>query len=202
MNNKYKTTAEVASELINSEVKKKVGHSLFNGTEAELVAMSNQAKSFLENPEAAIVEISRGMAIVSKAVVSFNILGNPRNYDYSFGKVFTDKDRENSLKILMEEIKELDEAMKDDNQTEMVDAFCDIMVVVLGLALKSGLLYETVMSYPFVCHNNLLKLKETEDGLFYADVKNGKIQKPEGFEGIKINKIFPYLSSGKEVNNG
>lgn len=202
MNNKYKTTAEVASELVDSGVEKRVGHSLFNGTEAELVAMSNQAKSFLENPEAAVMEISRGMAIVSKAIVSFNILGNPRNYDYSFGKVFTDKDRENSLKILMEEVKELDEAMKDDNQTEMVDAFCDIMVVVMGLALKSGLLYETVMSYPFVCHNNLLKLKETEDGLFYADIKNGKIQKPEGFAGIKINEIFPYLNSGKEANNG
>lgn len=202
MNNKYKTTAEVASELIDFEVKKDVGQSLFKGTEDELIAMSKQVRSFLENPEAAILEIYKGMAFVSKAVVSFNVLGNPKDYDYSFGKVFTDKDRENSLKILMEEIKELDEAMKADNQTEMVDAFCDIMVVVMGLALKSGLIYETVMSYPFVCHNNLLKLKETEDGLFYADIKDGKIQKPEGFEGIKINKIFPHLNSGKESNNG
>ena len=126
MNNKYKTTAEVASGMVNSEVKKEVGHSLFKGTEDELIARSKQARSFLENPEAAIIEIYKGMAAVSKAVVAFNLLGNPRDYDYSFGKVFTDKDRENSLKILMEEIKELDEAMKDDNQTEMVDAFCFI----------------------------------------------------------------------------
>lgn len=198
MNKTYKTTAEVAAQegLIETDLKiEDISIPVNDEVKLELsnkvrLALTDQTGDFLDTTGYGIAEAASATAI-------FNILGNGPGIDYSFGATKTDEEIENSIKILEEEFKEMIAGMRNRDNVELLDGACDIIVVVLGIVLKHGLLPLLPAAFSLVSHNNLLKLTENPDtGVFEAIRKNGKIQKPEGFEPLDLGKLIPFLKGG------
>jgi NTP pyrophosphatase (non-canonical NTP hydrolase) len=72
------------------------------------------------------------------------------------------------LKLIREEVKELEEAVKDNDYVETVDALVDIMYVVLGMASRIGI--DMDIAFDIVHRNNMSKLCKTK-GAAQASVK-------------------------------
>lgn len=161
---------------------------------------SKATEGFLNNPEPKLIQVVNSFQTISDLTAGFNILGNPRNYDYSITKDSNSEDGRFSLKILQEEVNELGKALEENDRAELVDAVADVIVVAIGIALKFGVLEETAAAFAMISHNNLLKLKKGEDGNYYADRVNGKIQKPEGFVPHDVTTYIPYLKKGENNN--
>lgn len=200
MNKQYKTTEEVAVALgLTDPERYDIGGGPAFNPETDLRGVSESVKRFLKTPEFKLREVFFGLQTSLQLVSAFNYLGNPRDYNYQQGVAKTPEEVSQSVAILTEEVKELSKAMEENNLAEIVDGVCDVIYVALGIALKYDLDYETLVSFPLVCHNNLLKLKEDAEGNFYADIVNGKIQKPEGFVGLDLSKMIPTLKGGENA---
>jgi NTP pyrophosphatase (non-canonical NTP hydrolase) len=65
------------------------------------------------------------------------------------------------LKLIREEVKELEQAVKDKDYTETVDALADIMYVVLGMGARIGVNMDE--AFNLVHENNMSKLCKTEE---------------------------------------
>lgn len=76
--------------------------------------------------------------------------------------ILTDpKQVEFCLKLIREEVKELEQAVKDGNYVEMVDALADILYVVYGAGCRIGMDMDKV--FAVVHENNMSKLCSTEE---------------------------------------
>ena len=64
------------------------------------------------------------------------------------------------LKLIREEMKELEQAVKDNDYVEMVDALADILYVVYGAGCRIGMNMDKV--FDLVHENNMSKLCSTE----------------------------------------
>lgn len=65
------------------------------------------------------------------------------------------------LKLIREEMGELEQAVKDSNYVEMVDALADILYVVYGAGCRIGM--DMDKAFALVHENNMSKLCSTED---------------------------------------
>jgi len=65
------------------------------------------------------------------------------------------------LKLIREEMKELEDAVKDKNYIETVDALTDILYVVYGMGCRIGI--DMDKSFDLVHNNNMSKLCNTEE---------------------------------------
>lgn len=65
------------------------------------------------------------------------------------------------LKLIREEVKELEQAVKDKDFVETVDALADIMYVVLGMGCRIGANMDR--AFDLVHENNMSKLCKTEE---------------------------------------
>jgi len=65
------------------------------------------------------------------------------------------------LKLIREEMKELEQAVKDNDYVETVDALADIMYVVLGMGCRIGV--DMDVAFNLVHENNMSKLCLTEE---------------------------------------
>lgn len=65
------------------------------------------------------------------------------------------------LKLIREEVKELEQAVKDKDYVETVDALADIMYVILGMGCRIGANMDR--AFDLVHENNMSKLCKTEE---------------------------------------
>ena len=65
------------------------------------------------------------------------------------------------LKLIREEVKELEQAVKDKDYVEVVDALCDITYVVFGFSCRIGVNLDT--AFNLVHENNMSKLCKTAE---------------------------------------
>jgi len=65
------------------------------------------------------------------------------------------------LKLIREEVSELETAVKENDYIEMVDALADILYVVYGMGARIGM--DMDVAFDMVHKNNMSKLCETED---------------------------------------
>lgn len=104
------------------------------------------------------------MAFFQK-VVDFNVQFGVLNSNNLTPKLdIFDKDPaqvEFCMKLIREEMKELEEAVKDKDYVETIDALADIIYVVLGMSSRVGMDMNT--AFNLVHDNNMSKLCLTEE---------------------------------------
>lgn len=96
-------------------------------------------------------------------VKDFCICGNHPIYDQNQTNIFDDKpDRVNlRLKLIQEETKELEQAIKEKNFTEVIDALSDILYVVYGAGHEFGI--DLDKTFNLVHESNMTKFCKTEE---------------------------------------
>ena len=99
----------------------------------------------------------------NEKVVEFAQQFGVKGYDYPNTKVFTeDPDLvEFRMNLIREEMKELEDAVKDNDYTEMVDALSDILYVVYGMGISMGV--DLDKAFAIVHDSNMSKLCKTEE---------------------------------------
>jgi NTP pyrophosphatase (non-canonical NTP hydrolase) len=65
------------------------------------------------------------------------------------------------LKLIREEVRELEDAVKDNDYVEMIDALTDILYVVYGMGARVGM--DMDKAFALVHENNMSKLCATEE---------------------------------------
>jgi hypothetical protein len=124
------------------------------------------------------------------------------------------------IKVVVEEVKELEKAFAEKNSVEMLDGVCDAFVTVAGLMQKmqkAG--FNVNKAIERVCLNNMEKyptqmlshdldvyyekgwdvLYNNEYDCYVLKDKNGKIRKPDGFVPVEISDLVPDNFFGGDV---
>ncbi|ABF57477.1 gp23 [Corynebacterium phage P1201] len=96
-----------------------------------------------------------------------------------------DEDRELALVIIREEVDELEEALKEGDEVEVVDAVCDIIFTALGAAAKAD-----VSQYIEACMLEVMRSNNSKlEGK--REVKpNGKLGKGAKYRPPQIGEIM------------
>ena len=103
------------------------------------------------------------------------------------------------LSLLAEELKELEQAIKDEDIVEVADALCDLQYVLAGAVLEFGLGEKFNALFEEVQRSNMSKACHTK-GEADATVKHYK--EKEGVEGIikeKGGKFLVYRASDNKT---
>lgn len=129
------------------------------------------------------------------------------------------KDLMNQLKLIREEVDELDDALNDNLPVSALDGVVDILVTTLGMLQKFQKMgCDTLSALEDTAGNNLSKYPTTEDiaiqtgqhyafpvtidynsryDLFVIKDEDGKVRKPVGFKPNDLSKYVP-----KELREG
>lgn len=89
--------------------------------------------------------------------------------------------------LLMEEVRELNQAMKELDEVEILDAGVDILYIVLGTMYEAGVLDKFSQAWDLVHSNNMTKLDE--NGKVHKN-ENGKVIKPANYKPVNLNQLF------------
>lgn len=92
-----------------------------------------------------------------------------------------------ALNLIGEEFTELREAVYANDKVETLDAICDIMVTVWGLAAKAGLNQYVAEAFAEVMRSNWSKADENGKAIYY---ENGKIAKSDRYSPPDLEKIM------------
>lgn len=93
-------------------------------------------------------------------------------------------------KLLMEEVLELEEAVKTGYIVDAADGMADVLYIVFGTALEMGLAGVLEECFLEVHRSNMSKLGPDGKPIFRAD---GKVLKPETYSPPELGKIiFPH----------
>lgn len=109
----------------------------------------------------------------------------PENPGASLDKWYSDDDyRIKAMDLIREEVNELDQAVRDTDSVEILDAVADILFVLAGLVEKAGLgeYVEEVMEEVIRSNNT----KIARDGEEQVKDANGKIGKPATYSPPNI----------------
>lgn len=100
------------------------------------------------------------------------------------------KDRDLAMTIIREEVDELEEALKDGDEVEVVDAVCDIIFTVLGAAAKAH-----VSQYIGACMVEVMRSNNSKlEG--EREVKpNGKLGKGPNYRPPQIGDVMARVDS-------
>lgn len=93
--------------------------------------------------------------------------------------------RWSAMSLIREEVDELEEAVKTDDEVEMLDAVADIMFTLYGLVAKAGLDEFVDEAFYEVVRSNWTKHVENP---VYDE--NGKVGKPDTYEPPRIKEII------------
>lgn len=93
--------------------------------------------------------------------------------------------RQLALDILVEEVEELKQAVKDIDDVELMDAAADIMFTLFGLVAKSGMSGALEQVFSEVVASNLSKFQGEREQL-----PNGKLGKGSEYQPPQIKKIL------------
>jgi predicted HAD superfamily Cof-like phosphohydrolase len=89
-------------------------------------------------------------------------------------------------KLIKEEVKELKEAIKLKNTTEILDALIDILVVTIGAGHSMGFNMEGAWNE--VMKTNFAKINSETGKVIKRE--DGKVLKPEGWEEPKLEEFL------------
>lgn len=92
------------------------------------------------------------------------------------------------LRLLREEIQELEDAYNENNIVEVLDALCDIQVVLNGAVAEAGLLHIFKQAMDEVCDSNDSKF--LEDGSALLREGDNKIMKGPNYIAPDLLKIL------------
>jgi hypothetical protein len=141
-----------------------------------------------------------------------NIAGNLSNVDAN--------SLEAQIKVVVEEVKELEKAYADKDAVGLLDGVCDAFVTVVGLMQKmQSAGFDVDKAIERVCINNLEKyptqmlssdldkyyqkgwdvLYNNEYDCYALKDKNGKVRKPDGFVPVEISDLVPVNFFGGEA---
>lgn len=87
---------------------------------------------------------------------------------------YSDEHVELALSLVDEEVEELREACLHEDKVEMLDAVCDILVTVFGLAAKAGINQYIPEAFREVMNSNWSKLDADGNPVYYESGKIGK----------------------------
>lgn len=110
-------------------------------------------------------------------------------------RMVSSQDFELQRNLLEEEIQELDTAFYQRDMVEVVDALVDIQYILLGMVCRFGLQHEFVRGFEEVNENNMTKIFDSEGKLIVKFREDGKILKPEGYQSVNLENVFPYLKT-------
>ncbi len=98
-----------------------------------------------------------------KKVIEFNVqFDNIKYFDDSL--VFNPVVAENCMKLIREELKEYEKAVKESDRLEQLDALCDLKYVALGFCARIGINYDK-LKYDYKDYADLLKASFNTDDL-------------------------------------
>lgn len=106
---------------------------------------------------------------------------------------FDDEHMELAMSLVEEEVKELGEACLDNDKVEMLDAVCDILVTVFGLAAKAGINQYIPETFREVMNSNWSKLDADGNPVYYD---SGKIGKSDLYYPPNISEIIEGIDEG------
>lgn len=89
--------------------------------------------------------------------------------------------------LLLEEVEELEVAINQKDQVEILDAGVDILYIVLGTMHEAGVLDKFSEAWDLVHDNNMTKLGE--DGKVVKN-ENGKVIKPSNYKPVDLKILF------------
>lgn len=95
--------------------------------------------------------------------------------------------RELALQLIEEEVSELREAVEAKDEVETLDAICDILVTVFGLAAKADLSDVIQDGFDEVMRSNWSKLDADGNPVYY---ENGKIGKSDQYTPPDLRKVI------------
>lgn len=98
-----------------------------------------------------------------------------------------------ALNLIGEEFAELREAVYANDKVETLDAICDIMVTVWGLAAKAGLNQYVADAFTAVMRSNWSKADENGKPIYY---ENGKIAKSDRYSPPDLKKVMREVDGG------
>lgn len=101
-----------------------------------------------------------------------HITGDPYKDSWEWKNVRAKRDL--ALDLVEEEFEELEEACLHDDKVEMLDAVCDILVTVFGLAAKAGINQYIPEAFREVMNSNWSKLDAEGNPVYYESGKIGK----------------------------
>jgi hypothetical protein len=101
-----------------------------------------------------------------------HITGDPYNDSWEWKNVRAKRDL--ALDLIEEEVEELGEACLNNDKVEMLDAVCDILVTVFGLAAKAGINQYIPEAFREVMNSNWSKLDAEGNPVYYESGKIGK----------------------------
>lgn len=105
-----------------------------------------------------------------------------------------------ALSLIQEEMIELADASWDNDKIEMLDAVCDILVTVFGLAAKAGINQYIQEGFREVMNSNWSKLDENGDPVYYddgvVDPRNRKIGKSDLYYPPNLADIIEGIDEG------
>ena len=90
------------------------------------------------------------------------------------------------LNLIREEMGELEEAIKENNRIEQLDALIDILVVTLG-AIRAGD-FKGKCAWKEVMKTNFAKINPKTGKVIKRE--DGKVLKPKGWEAPKLKKFI------------
>lgn len=97
--------------------------------------------------------------------------------------------------LIKEEVTEISQAFDEKNMVEVVDGLVDSLYVLFGLVNRMGLAHEVVRGFEEIHENNLTKIFDSEGRLIVKRNEAGKVIKPEGYQKVKLENVFPYLKT-------
>ena len=92
-----------------------------------------------------------------------------------------------ALNLVQEEVEELHDAAWDDDKVEILDAVCDILVTVFGLAAKAGVDQYVEDGFREVMESNWSKADEYGHPVY---VESGKIGKSDQYRPPNLESIL------------
>lgn len=98
-----------------------------------------------------------------------------------------------ALDLIEEELSELEEAVYSGDKVATLDAICDIMVTVWGLAAKAGLNPYVAEAFSEVMRSNWSKADENGKPIYY---ENGKIAKSDRYTPPDLEKVMREVDEG------
>lgn len=113
------------------------------------------------------------------------------------------EDLDTSIALIREETEEIATALDTRNMPEVVDGIVDSFIVLSNLVNRLGIAYETCIALNKVLDNNDSKVWDKNGNNISVlkeavDNKTGKtvfkIGKPEGYEPVRLDLVFPYLN--------
>lgn len=99
------------------------------------------------------------------------------------------------FKLIEEEVEELNQAFRDRDMVGVVDSLVDIDVVLKGMVCKFGVQHECTRGFDEVMENNFTKIYDSEGKNIAKFNSEGKIMKPEGYQSVNLENVFPYLKT-------